>query len=157
MTGTPIYPTIRSEADAEALCAQIEERLNVVEAVIREETDLLARSSLEEAFALQERKAHAGQAYMHGLEGLKHNSVALARFRPSGLERIRMRQGRFLSELEANLRILQTLRSVSENLLRGVAHEVMAPKTLSTYGGTGTMTRQKQTAVTPSLLISKRS
>ena len=157
MTGTPIYPTIRSEAEAEALCAQIEARLDAVEAVIREETDLLAKSSLEEAFALQERKATAGQVYLHGLEGLKRNSVALARFRPSGLERIRMRQGRFLTELEANLRVLQTLRSVSENLLRGVAKEVMAPKMLSTYSGSGTMTRQKQPAVTPSLLISKRS
>ena len=51
MTATPLYPEIRSTDDAEALCLTLEGRIDVLETVIRAETDYLATARLAEAFA----------------------------------------------------------------------------------------------------------
>jgi len=50
-------PTINSESEAEALCKLVEERLDAVETLIREETDRLAEARLRDAFSLYEKKA----------------------------------------------------------------------------------------------------
>ena len=50
--------TIHSETEAEALCKLVEERLDAVETLIREETDRLAEARLRDAFTLYEKKAN---------------------------------------------------------------------------------------------------
>ncbi len=154
MTATPLYPPVRTRDEAEALIDLLEARLNSVEAVIREETDHLATARLADAFALHERKALEVRSYERGLSAFRDNSIALARFKPSGLDRIKMRQGALQASLEANLRTLQTLRTVSENLLRGVASEVAATRSLSTYGQSGTMSAQHRPSRSTALMVS---
>ena len=154
MTATPLYPTVRSLDDAETLCALLEARLDTVETIIREETDYLATARLADAFALYERKSIEVQTYERSLSIFRANSIALARFKPSGLERIKMRQRALQATLEANLKTLQTLRTVSENLLRGVASEVAMTRSLATYGQGGKISAHQNPARTPSLLVS---
>ena len=156
MTATPLYPSVRSLDDAEALCALLEARLDTVEAVIREETDHLATARLADAFALHERKSLEIRSYERGLNHFRENSIAVARFQPSGLERIKMRQGALQATLEANLKTLQTLRTVSEMILRGVATDVASTRTLSTYGQGGTMLAHLRPMRAPALLVSKK-
>lgn len=154
MTATPLYPPVRSTDDAEALIDLLETRLNLVEAVIREETDHLATARLADAFALHERKALEIRSYERGLSIFRDNSIALARFKPTGLERIKMRQGALQATLEANLKTLQTLKTVSEGLLRGVATEVAATRSLATYGKSGTVSAYKHPSNPTALLVS---
>lgn len=51
--------TINSESEAEALCKLVEERLDAVETLIREEADRLAEARLRDAFTLYEKKKPA--------------------------------------------------------------------------------------------------
>ena len=154
MTAIPLYPTVRSLEEAETLCALLESKLDDLEAVIREETDHLATARRADAFALHERKVLEVNSYERGLKIFRDNSVALARFKPTQLERIKMRQGSLQSTLEANLKTLQTLRTVSETILRGVASEVTANRTLSTYGKSGTFAADQRPAHAAALLVS---
>ncbi len=156
MTATPHIPTIKSSEDAEALCAMLESRLDTLEAVIREETDHLATARLSDAFALYDRKASEARSYERSFLAFRHNVVALARYKPTGLERIKMRHGSLQASLEANLKTLQTLTSVSENILRGVAREVSSTRSLSTYGKTGQVDTIKGGTTTPPLMVSVR-
>ena len=156
MTAHPTLPALRSPDDAEALCLMLEERLDAIESIIRDETDHLAHARLADAFALHERKALEARSYERGLNLFRENSVAMARFKPSGLERIKARQGALQASLEANLKTLQTLKTVSEGILRGVAHDVAARRTLNTYGQGGTMLTHKRPARATSLLISSK-
>jgi len=156
MTATPQIPTIKSVEDAEALCAMMESRLDTLEAVIREETDYLVTAKLADAFALHERKGMEARSYERSFLAFRHNAVALARYKPSGLERIKMRHGALQSTLEANLKTLQTLSSVSEGILRGVAKEVSAARSPSTYGKSGRINGYKGGSAATPLMVSAR-
>ena len=63
MTATPHFPAITSTEQAEALCTMLEQRLDALESVIRQETDYLATAKLSEAFALHERKTMEATSY----------------------------------------------------------------------------------------------
>ncbi len=156
MTATPHFPTITSHEHAEALCVMLEQRLDALETVIRQETDYLATAKLAEAFALHERKTMEASSYERCYLAFRQNLISLARYKPNGLERIKMRQGALQSSLEANLKALQTLTSVSENILRGVAKEVASTRTLSTYGKGGRVDTLKGAGATPPLMVSVR-
>jgi hypothetical protein len=66
-----------------------------------------------------------------------------------------MRQGTLKASLEANLKTLQTLKAVSESLLRGVAKEVTASRSPTTYGRGGRVEGMKPGNTAP-LLVSGR-
>lgn len=135
----------------------MEERLDAVEAVIREETDSLATARLEDAFALHARKTSNTNAYFSGLAALKQNAVALARFQPSALDRLKARQGALQATLEANLKMLQTLSKASEHLIRTLAHEVEAPRQLTVYDKTGVSGYGGAKPATAPIIISRKS
>ena len=135
----------------------VEERLDAVEAVIREETDSLATARLQDAFALHARKTAETNAYFTGLAALKQNAVALARFQPSALDRLKSRQGAFQSTIEANLKMLQTLSKASEHLIRSLAQEVEAPRQLAVYDKTGMPGYRSAKKTTAPIVISRKS
>lgn len=154
MNAVPLYSKIRSMEDAESLCQTLEFRIDALETVLREETDLLATAHLRDAFALFDRKLLEAQSYERSLANFRANSLALARYRPEGLERVKMRRADLEFLLEANLRTLQTLKSVSETLLRDVASEVTAKRSLQTYGAGGTTVKPASTKKVAPVLIS---
>jgi hypothetical protein len=65
-----------------------------------------------------------------------------------------MRHGALQSTLEANLKTLQTLKTVSESILRGVASDVAASRSLATYGRSGTILATKRPSHAAALLTS---
>jgi len=150
-------PVINSESDAEALCKLVEERLDAVETLIREETDRLAEARLRDAFALFEKKSQLTETYHRDVLKLKDNAVALARFKPQGLDRLKARQSRFEAALDANIKVLQTLNKASEHLIRGLAHDVEAPRTLDVYNRNGKMPGQNALTRVQPLIISRKS
>ena len=129
--------TINSETEAEALCKLVEERLDAVETLIREETDRLAEARLRDAFTFFEKKSQLTDFYHRDVLKLKNNAVAIARFKPAGLDRLKARQARFEAALDANLKVLQTLSKASEHLIRGLADDVAAPSKLDVYSRHG--------------------
>ena len=149
--------TINSEIEAEALCKMVEERLDAVETLIREETDRLAEARLRDAFTLFENKNHLTESYHRDVLKLKNNAVALARFKPEGLDRLKLRQARFEAALDANLKVLQTLSKASEHLMRGLVNDVEAPRKLDVYNQSGKKPGYGSRPHAAPLLISKKS
>lgn len=149
--------TINSETDAEALCKLVEERLDAVETLIREETDRLAEARLRDAFALYEKKSQLTETYHRDVMNFKNNAVALARFKPEGLDRLKARQARFEAALDANLKVLQTLSKASEYLIRGLADDIEAPRSLDVYNSAGKKPGSGQRPRVEPLVISRKS
>ena len=130
-------PTVSGPADAESLAAAIVEQITALERIIAEETDLLKTSRLRDAAALSGAKSDAARQYVHGLDALKANAIALARWSPQGVARLKAAQARLAEALGVNMAVLATARSVSEGIVRSLATEVAAPRTLTTYGAGG--------------------
>jgi 5-methylcytosine-specific restriction endonuclease McrBC GTP-binding regulatory subunit McrB len=151
------HTAISSETEAEELCKLVEERLDAVETLIREETDRLAEARLRDAFTLYEKKNHLTESYHRDVLKLKNNAVALARFKPEGLDRLKAKQARFEAALDANLKVLQTLSKASEHLIRGLAHDVEAPQKLDTYSRNGTKQNAIQRPHAQPIMISRKS
>lgn len=151
------HPRINSLADAEAFCAMVEQRLDAVEAVIREETDRLAEARLRDAFALRTRKMEATESYHRDLLTFKRNAVALKRFHPPTLDRLKARQGQFETVVDANLKVLQLLSRASEDLIRSLADDVEAPRRLDVYNQSGTRYADRGRAKPGPIAISKKS
>jgi hypothetical protein len=147
-------PAVSGPADAESLVAAIVEQITTLERIIQEETGLLKASRLRDAAALSGTKSDAARHYVHALESLKANAIALARWSPQGVARLKAAQARLADALSVNMAVLATARSVSEGIVRSLASEVAAPKTLNTYGAGGkSATGTRQTA-TP-LMVSR--
>ncbi len=150
-------PAINSESEAEALCKLVEERLDAVETLIREETDRLAEARLRDAFSLYEKKSQLTETYHRDVLNLKNNAVALKRFKPEGLDRLKAKQARFEAALDANLKVLQTLSKASEHLIRGLADDVEAPRTLDVYNSSGKKPGLGMRSRVEPLIISRKS
>ena len=149
--------TINSETEAEALCKLVEERLDAVETLIREETDRLAEARLRDAFTFFEKKSQLTDSYHRDVLKLKNNAVALARFKPEGLHRLKARQARFEAALDANLKVLQTLSKASEHLIRGLADDVEASQKLDVYSTAGIKQKSTMRPHAHPIMISRKS
>jgi hypothetical protein len=146
-------PPVASPREAEALVAGLIQLMTALGAVVRQETELLRTSRLRDAAALGDAKTAAARAYVQGLESLKANAIALARWAPASVERLRQAQAGLSEALSINMAVLATARSVSEGIVRSLAVEVEAPRTLTTYGA-GRQGLSSRPAATP-LMVSK--
>jgi hypothetical protein len=127
-------PPIASPRDAERLAEKLIGLMAVLEDVVGRETDLLRAARLKDATALAQAKTDAARDYVHGLEALKTNAIALARWAPGSVDQLRKAQSRLSDALAVNMTVLATARSVSEGIVRSLASELAAPRTLNTYG-----------------------
>ncbi len=125
---------IASPKDAERLAERLIGLMAALEDVVGRETDLLRAARLKDATDLAQAKSDAARDYVHGLEALKTNAIALARWAPGSVDRLRKAQARLSDALAINMTVLATARSVSEGIVRSLASELAAPKTLTTYG-----------------------
>ena len=132
-----------------SICTQLDRR--------PEFTDRLAEARLRDAFTLYEKKSQLTDSYHRDVLKLKNNAVALARFKPEGLDRLKVRQARFEAALNANLKVLQTLSKASENLIRGLAEDVEAPQKLHVYSPEGMKKNASPRAHAQPIMISKKS
>lgn len=145
-------PPVGSPQDAERLADRLIGLMTVLEDVVGRETALLRSARLKDATELAQSKTDAARDYVHGLEALKTNAIALARWAPGSVDRLRKAQSRLSDALAVNMTVLATARSVSEGIVRSLASELAAPRTLNTYGA-GRSGTSKPAAT--SLLISR--
>ncbi|AWN45644.1 hypothetical protein DK419_04330 [Methylobacterium terrae] len=129
-----------ADADgAERLVTETLSTMRDLEALLGRESDHIRVGRLAEGLAEAERKTALAGAYLQGLQAVKANAVALARFAPEGIAALREAHGRFSEAIAANQAVLATARSVSEGLLRSLSAEITRsgePKGYGTgYGG----------------------
>ncbi|HVL71555.1 MAG TPA: hypothetical protein VM434_06685 [Beijerinckiaceae bacterium] len=115
---------VLSRPDAERLIGGILAAMDELAGVLEAETGHLREGRLREGLSTQARKAELAGAYARGLEEVKANAVALARFAPEALARLRAAHARFAETVAANQTVLATARAVSEGLIRDVSTEV---------------------------------
>ena len=115
-----------SRPDAERLIGGIFAAMDELAGVLEAETGHLREGRLREGLSTQARKAELAGAYARGLEEVKANAVALARFAPEALARLRAVASTvwFAETVAANQTVLATARAVSEGLIRDVSTEV---------------------------------
>ncbi len=115
---------VASPADAKSLIDDIRTTMAALEKLLTIETEHVRVGRLAEGLAQDARKAELTTSYLQGLETLKANAVALARFAPQGLEILKKDHTAFAQVIATNQVVLATARAVSENLVRGIAEEL---------------------------------
>lgn len=149
----PADRRVASPADAQALIGELRETMAALEKVLTVETEHLRVGRINDGLAESERKSALTSAYLQGLEALKANAVALARFAPQGLEILKTEHAAFARVIETNQIVLATARAVSENLVKGISDELGRSQRPQVYGASGPQHRPA-TGATP-LLVSK--
>ena len=106
----PQQPVIATARDAEHLVSSILEAMTHLCEVVSKETHLLKSYRLREAATLADAKAEAGRQYVQALEQLKGNAIALARWAPMAVARLKASQSVLSDLLSVNMAVLATAR-----------------------------------------------
>ena len=88
MAERPAHRRIAGQADAEAFAGSVIATVALLERVLGEETALLKASRIRDASGLAQAKTDAARNYVHALEAVKDNGVALARWAPAAVARV---------------------------------------------------------------------
>jgi hypothetical protein len=115
---------VTTREEAERLVAGVLDGLAQLEKILEVETANLRAGRINDALAHGERKGELTGAYLRGLEAVKANAVALARFAPANLERLKTAHGSFGRVVEVNQVVLATARAVSESIVKGISDEM---------------------------------
>lgn len=130
----PERPRVTSPSDATALVDSVLESLLALSHVIGEETQLVRDGRLNDALSREPRKTELAGHYMRGLEMVKINAVALARFSAEGVQRLKTSHAAFLELVETNQAVLATARAISESIIRELAQEAGRSTQSAGYG-----------------------
>jgi hypothetical protein len=139
--------------DAERLVAGVIATMRDLEKVLADETAHVRVGRLREGLAEEARKSELATAYMRGLEAVKANAIALARFAPDALEKLKAAHSGFGRAVETNQTVLATARAVSETLVKGVAEEMNRLSRPQGYAPAGTQAARP--ARSEPLIVSK--
>jgi hypothetical protein len=150
----PVQPTrIAGRADAEQLVDGVLATMRDLEAVLQMETAHVRVGRLRDGLAQESRKSQLAASYMQGLEAIKANAIALARFAPEALERLKAAHKAFGEIVGTNQVVLATARAVSESLVKGIAEEMNRHARPQGYAPAGYGTRRSSPS--EPLVISK--
>ena len=147
---------ILGRPEADRLIASVLGTMTELEKVLATETTHVRVGRLREGLAEEIRKSELASAYMRGLEVVKSNAIALARFAPDALARLKTAHAAFSQVIETNQMVLATARAVSENLLKSVADEVNRLSMPQGYAPAGPRGAPRPPAKSEPLLVSKR-
>jgi hypothetical protein len=145
-------PSVSSPADAVAMVDDVMERLTSLAHVVGEETALMREGRIADALGREARKSELAGGYMRALQDVKANAIALARFTPEGLQRLKGAHAEFLDLVETNQAVLATARSISESLMRDLARESSNPVSVSGYGPAHARAAQQRPSSGPLML-----
>jgi capsid protein len=148
-------PRVASKADAEALTADVLACLADLERVLEAETAHVRAGRVREGLADEARKGELSARYVRGLETLKSNAVALARFAPDRLDALKSAHARFAKVVEANQVVLATARAVSESLVKGIAEELGRGQRAQGYAPAGYGAPQPRSPQGEPLVVSR--
>ena len=146
---------ILGREEADRLITGVLAIMTDLEKVLLNETAHVRVGRIREGLAEEARKSELASAYMRSLELVKANAIALARFAPDALERLKTAHAAFSQVIETNQTFLATARAVSENLLKSVADEMSRLTLPQGYGPAGPHAARPAAKAEP-LLVSKR-
>lgn len=132
-------PRISTPLEARALIEAVLEALSALSHLVGEETELVRAGRLPEAMAREPRKAELAGIYMRGVEQVKLNAVALARFAPDQVTRLKLAHVGFQALIDINQLVLATARAVSESIVRDLASDAGKPSRAAGYGPASTV------------------
>ena len=131
-------PRIADALSARALIEAVLEALGALSHLVGEETELVRVGRLPEAMSREPRKTELAGIYMRGVEQVKLNAVALARFVPDQVKRLKEAHLAFQNLIETNQIVLATARAVSESVIRDLAADANKPMRANGYGPAAT-------------------
>lgn len=137
---------VTGRADAEQLAAGVLKTLADLQAVLELETGHVRVGRVREGLADERRKSELSASYLQGLEAVKGNAVAMARFAPEALQRLREAHAGFSRVVEENQIVLATARAVSESLVKGIAEEMNRQARPQVYAPLGQGARPSTTS-----------
>ena len=132
-------PRVADAPGARALIEAVLEALGALSHLVGEETELVRAGRLPEAMTREPRKTELAGIYMRGVEQVKLNAVALARFVPAEVKRLKAAHLAFQGLIETNQIVLATARAVSESVVRDLAADANKPMRANGYGPTATV------------------
>ncbi|HKH35335.1 MAG TPA: hypothetical protein VKA80_14435 [Beijerinckiaceae bacterium] len=142
-----------SRPDAERLVAAVLATLGALESTLADETALVRVGKIRDGLAQEERKSELAARYLRELEGVKANAVALARFAPDAVERLKAAHAGFNRTVETNRTVLATARAVSEGLIKTVSDELARASRPAAYGPAAA--RPARAAINAPLVLSR--
>lgn len=152
----PALPRISARGDAEGLVEAVLARMRDLERLLTAETADIRLGRIRDGLANEGRKGELAAQYMTDLETVKANAVALARFAPDALERLRHEHGRFGRVVQTNQAVLATARAVTEGLIKSIADDLARATRPQVYGATGAMAGDPRRPRSEPLIVSKR-
>ena len=156
MPAAEARPRVLGRADAERLIDDLVATMGELELVLEAETAQLRIGRIRDGLGQAPRKQDLAGAYLVGLEAVKANAIALARFAPDALDRLRGSHARFGRALEANQAVLATARAVSESLIKDLAEEMGRTRRPSGYAPSGYGGTPPRPASAEPLVLSRR-
>ena len=130
-------PRVTSRAEAEALIAGVLATLRDLEALLAQETERVGSGRIRAGLADEAKKSALTATYLRSLEAVKANAIALARFAPDAVARLKSAHQAFGRVVEENQMVLATVRAVSESLLKGISDELNRAARPQTYAPGG--------------------
>jgi len=123
--------------------------------VIQQENALLKERRPSETTKLQAEKAKLTASYDQELQTLRRQAQAVKKARPQAVERLRAVTDRFQETLAAHVRLVTTLKTVTENVIKSISDEVdRRNNPVQTYGHNAAI-RRPAGAVTTSLSLNR--
>ena len=116
------------------LCYRAEKVLIELVDVMSQETVALRSGRYKDAAKLTPRKAQLGQDYVVLARAVQAQSGRLSTEVPEALTQLQRLHESFATQMAENLRVLATVRNVTEDLLTDVAKSVGAAEKPRTYG-----------------------
>jgi hypothetical protein len=145
---------IAGRAEAEQLVAGVLATMRDLETLLEAETAHVRVGRLRDGLSQEMRKSELAASYMQGIEAIKANAIALARFAPEALERLKLAHITFGDIVSTNQVVLATARAVSETLVKGIAEEMNRHTRPQGYAPTGY--RAPRPSASEPLVMSKR-
>jgi hypothetical protein len=145
---------VTSSGDAAAMVEDVVGKLAALAHVVGEETALMRDGRISEALGREARKGELAGGYMRALQDVKANAIALARYSPEGLQRLKGAHAEFLELVMTNQAVLATARSISEGLMRDLARESAPNARPAGYGPAASRPPQQRPASGP-LVVSR--
>ncbi|GHB32283.1 hypothetical protein GCM10007094_21340 [Pseudovibrio japonicus] len=137
---------IQTRMQAEVFCENFEVAMDNLLSAIEAETELLRDGQISELPNVAPQKHAAIETYLTGIRLASANTVALGNLVPQSVQRMREQHDNLRPILQANLQVVATARTVTDNIIETVAKAVGSQVKTKGYGANGLMSSPQRSA-----------
>jgi hypothetical protein len=131
---------IETAADARTAIGELTQVMDVLEAIVAQETKLVRAGELRKATGLGVEKTELSGRYFKGVERLKASRKLLSCLVPQDVEALARRHDLLQAALKTNLVVLATAHAVSEGIMRRLSSDLARKSSPAIYGASGRTT-----------------